>query len=799
MKFSTNWLSEFIQHDLSIETLVDHLTNAGLEVDSVTALDAEIKNIIVANVVSAEPHPDADRLKLCQVDTGSGDTVQVVCGGSNVRTGLNVILAQVGARLPGGLKIKKSKIRGQESYGMICSAQELRLEENSAGGILELPEDAPIGQDGIEYLQLNDVVIDVDLTPNRGDCLSLLGIARELATIELKNVKSISEPQVTETITIQREVKTLSPESCPRYAGRVVKGVNAKAQTPYWMKERLRRSGVRPVSAIVDVANYVMLELGQPTHTFDLDKVEGHLRVRYANEGESIELLDGHKINCDASTLLIADEKKALALAGVMGGANSSVSDSTTNLLLESAYFGQTSVAGKARQYNLTSEGCFRHERGIDPTLQVFALNRLTELLQQIVGGQAGPIVEVVNSEYLPQQSQITLRKSRIKRLLGFDLKEDWVEACLQRVCETVKQEGDTGWVVTPPAYRFDICIEADLIEELARLYGYAQIEATTPKQLLQPKTPGSDNTVDEMRKFLSNRGFAEAITYSFTSKQLANAFNPDNIGLELLNPISEELSTMRGHLAPGLLTAVKHNLNRQQHSIALFEVGMCFNKTNQLPDLKQKTHCCVIATGDQTPILWNAKTKPIDFFYMKNEALQLLASLGFSQQVMLQQSQLAYLHPGQQAQIFMQDQCIGEIGALHPQLLSELDVDCPVFIFSVKIEDLQTRPRSKFAILSKYPAIKRDLAFVVEEHISAKQVTDQIQQSAGSLLRDVILFDVYQGAGIADNKKSVAMSLVLQDNERTLTDDEVNEIIETVVEDLGNNLRATLRTAVES
>ncbi|MCZ6667429.1 MAG: phenylalanine--tRNA ligase subunit beta, partial [Gammaproteobacteria bacterium] len=585
MKLSENWLREWVNPAIDTESLVSQLTMAGLEVEAVEPAGVDLDKVIVGEVMSVESHPDADKLSLCQVSDGSA-TKPVVCGASNVREGLKVAFAQPGATLP-GRKIKKVKLRGVESHGMLCSAVELNLGEDS-DGILELPADAPVGVSIVEYLALDDNIIDIDLTPNRGDCLSLAGVAREVSALNgIDLSKHVSH--VAGSISDDFPVELLQPEGCPHYVGRIIKGINASARTPMWMQEKLRRSGLRPISPVVDVTNFVMMEIGQPMHGFDFDKLEGGIRVRLATAGEKLTLLDQTEFECRADSLVIADFKKAVALAGIMGGLDSSVQADTKNVFLEAAFFAPLPMAGKARSYGMHTDSSHRFERGVDPGLQVIAMHRATELLLDIVGGKAGPVIDVTNAEFMPEVPRVNLRYTRINRLLGIQVSRDEVVNMLESLNMQL-EDCEEGWMVVPPSYRFDINIEADLIEEIGRMVGYNNIPGT--RELAHANMESCSETqrgTSEIRDAMVGQGFYEAVTYSFVSPELQSILDPGQASLALSNPISPDMSVMRTRLLPGLVQALQYNLKRQQSRVRLFETGLCFIPGEN--ELQQRPH----------------------------------------------------------------------------------------------------------------------------------------------------------------------------------------------------------------
>ena len=795
MRFSEAWLREHVNPPVPTARLVEQLTMAGLEVDSVEPAAPEFDHVIVAEVCAVEPHPNADKLRVCRVLT-DGETLQVVCGAANVREGMRVALATIGATLPGGFQIKKSKLRGVESFGMLCSAKELGLAESS-DGIWELPQDAPIGQDLRQYLQLDDWVIDVDLTPNRADCLSVEGIARETAVINRMDW----QPETIEPVVpgcddkVSIDVDTTAAAACPRYLGRLVRGIDPKAQTPIWMQERLRRSGIRSLSPVVDITNYVLLELGQPLHAFDAQFLEGEIRVRMASAGEKLSLLNGQEIELVGNELIIADRSKPLALAGVMGGQESAVSDRTLDIFLECAFFTPQAIMGKARQHGLHTDSSHRFERGVDPNLQRRALEKVTHLILEIAGGTPGPVVETVSQSHLPKRNPVRLRAQRVEMLLGKGLPEKEIVGIFQRLGMEVKPLEPGEWQVTPPSFRFDISIEADLIEELARIEGYDRLPVRLPNlpALLQGVPEGRlrDTRVQD---HLCDRGYREAITYSFVESQLQQKLFPDLEAISLANPLSSEMSVMRTSLWPGLLIAARRNINRQHERVRLFESGLCFFRKGG--KIRQENRLAGIAIGPVYPEQWGEPVRALDFFDLKGDVESLLALTSRHQEIRYLPATHPALHPGQTARICQRgsDKTLGWLGMLHPSLANELDFDSNVFLFELDQEILSSCEIPRFRPISNQPLVRRDLAFVVPEAVPAQELLDLVAGTIGQQLVDLVLFDVYRGQGLNEGEKSLALGLVLQDRQRTLRDKEVDRIIEKVVEALEDRYGARLR-----
>ncbi len=790
MQISEAWLREYVIPAITTAQLVEQLTMAGLEVDSVTPAAAVFSGVVVGQVVSMLPHPDADRLRVCQVGVGGSEPLQIVCGASNVRVGLKIPAALIGAILPGDFNIKKSKLRGVESFGMLCSEKELGLAPD-ANGLMELAADAPVGVDIRDYLSLNDNIIEVDLTPNRADCLSVEGIAREVAVLN----KMDWAPTLVEKSTVAHaEILTVSVQAtgaCPRYLGRLIKGVNATAKTPLWMQERLRRSGVRSLSAVVDVTNYVLIELGQPLHAFDAAKLTGSINVRYAQTDESVALLNGQTIILDNETLIIADDKQALALAGVMGGSGSAVTGETQDVFLECAFFTPLSIAGKARKFGLHTDSSHRFERGVDPTLQERAIERATRLIIDIAGGSVGAITEVTTSSTLPQRSAVLLRKQRLEKILGIVLPNEQVLDIFERLGMAVQTQPD-GWSVTPPGCRFDIAIEADLIEEIARIVGYNQLPSSS--LLMRSELGKATETVldlDRVKDLLVDRGYQEAITYSFVDEEIQKAIAPDDKVVRLKNPISADLSVMRTTLWCGLLKAALHNTHRQQNRVRFFETGLRFIDNDNT--LQQQKMLSGLALGGAYAEQWGIATRKVDFFDVKAD-VQALFSLTVADLQFVPGLHPA-LHPGQTAEILsLQGDKIGWLGMLHPTLEKQLGFDTQVFLFELDQDRVLEKQIPKFKPLSKYPSVRRDIALIVKENIAVSEIINCIKGCAEPTLQDIEVFDVYRGKGVEAGSKSVALSLIIQDCSQTLTDHEIDAIFNRLLETLTTTLNAKLR-----
>ena len=792
MKFSEQWLRGWVNPQVSRDELVARLSMAGLEVDSVTPAAGQFSGIVVGEVLSTEQHPDADKLRVCQVSNGQ-ETFQVVCGAPNARPGIKIPFAMIGAELPGDFKIKKAKLRGVESNGMLCSAAELQISEEN-DGLLELAADAPVGEDIRKYLNLDDASIEIGLTPNRGDCLSLAGLARDVSALYDVPVTRPVVPAVPAAHDEVRSVEVSAPAACPRYLGRVIRNVDLSKPSPLWLVERLRRSDVRSIDAAVDITNYVMLELGQPMHAFDLAEINGGIRVRMAEDGEKLVLLDGQEVALRSDTLVIADHTRALAIAGVMGGEHSGVNtEKTRDLFLESAFFEPISVAGKARSYGLHTDASHRYERGVDSQLAREAMERATALVLEIVGGEAGPIIESVSEQHLPKVEPITLRAERISQMLGMEMDPAQVEQLLNALELTTTSKGAGQWTVSVPSHRFDISLEVDLIEELARLYGYNRLPVRYPQARLAPKAaPEARGELPTLRRLLVARGYQEAITYSFIDPKLFELFSPGVEPLLLANPISSDMAAMRASLWPGLVKALQHNLNRQQDRVRLFESGQRF--IGQLGNLQQQPMIAGVITGTRLPEGWANARDGIDFFDVKADVEALLGYSGALSDFTFVAGKHPALHPGQTARIERDGKEVGYLGALHPELAKALDLDRPVFVFELVLEQVVEGRLPKFSELSKFPETRRDLALIAGVDVASSSVLELIRDNAGEWLTDLRLFDVYQGKGIDPDRKSLAVGLTWQHPSRTLTDDEVNATLQSILTSLEQRLNTTLR-----
>jgi len=787
MKISLQWLSEWVALGSDVQALSHALTMAGLEIEGQSPAAPAMSGIVVAEVLAIAKHPDAEKLSVCRVNDGRQE-IQIVCGASNVRAGIKVPLATVGASLPGGIEIKQATLRGVESFGMLCSARELGLAEESTG-LLELPTELTVGQDLVSALNLDDTIFEINLTPNRGDCMSVLGVAREVAA---QHHEALQLPVVVPVGATQTQSFPVRIEStgCRQFVSRVVTGVNRAVSSPWWLRERLRRAGVRPVNAIVDITNYVMLELGQPMHAYDLQKLQGGLVVRQARAGEQVTLLDGKPITLTPDALVIADEKQVLGLAGVMGGLDSAISDDTSNVLLEVACFDPEAIAGRGRRYGLVTDASQRFERGVDPNLQVRAMERATQLLLACAGGKAGPL-QITGAGTEVVRPAIPLRHARVLRVLGHEISVAEINRILSSLGMQAQYDGDTVWQVVPPSWRFDIAIEEDLIEEIARLYGYDNIPAKPASlpQILQPITE-IRVSLERCALHLADRGYQEAITYSFTDPAIQSVLFPQQPALALANPISAELGVMRLSLWPGLVQALLSNQRRQQPRVRLFEMGRKFSADGQQESLV----IAGLAAGLSMPKQWGSASAQVDFYDVKADMESLLSLTGHAHDCRFVPDQHCALHPGQAARIWHGDQPIGWLGALHPVASKTLDLTYPAFVFELNANSALISQVTEYNEISKLPSVRRDLALLVDESIAYGAIESVVLEAAGDLLKELTIFDVYQGVGLEKGKKSIALGLNLQDTSHTLTDVEIDALITHVVEHLAQRLDARLR-----
>jgi phenylalanyl-tRNA synthetase beta chain len=803
MRIPYSWLAEWVRVPWSAQELGSRLTMAGLELEALEPAAPMFTGVGVAEILSAEKHPQADKLRVCRVSTGQGEPLQIVCGASNARAGLKTALAVVGAKLPGGLEIKAAKLRGTESAGMLCSAKELGLADASSG-ILELPSDAPVGKPLREYLELDDAVLELNITPNRGDAMSVIGVAREVAALSGGKLTGpagrsgqASHGALGDTFAVHLD----APSGCPKFVGRVIRGVSNTAATPMWMRERLRRAGVRSISPVVDVTNYVMLELGQPMHAYDLAKLNGEIHARFARAGETITLLDGKTVEVQPDVLLITDVAGPVGIAGVMGGQRTAVSAETTDIFFEAAYFAPDAVAGRGLRWGLTTDASQRFERGVDPSQQTRAVERATELLLEIAGGQAGPVAVRQSDEHLPARAVVTLRRRQLARLLGLGFDDTRVRASLEGLQMGVEPTNE-GWRVTPPAHRFDIAIEADLIEEVARIVGYQAIpEADARVAQHFGSLPSAQPPEQALLETLALRGYHEAITYAFVDPQLQTRLFPDVTGIALANPIASDLSVMRVSLWPGLLKAALENQRRQQDRVRLFEHGARFLATEggggAVGATREVDTLAGIACGHRLPEQWGLPRdmrEPVDFFDVKGDVAALLAATGAAAEFTFEPGALSCLHPGRAARVRRKGEPVGWLGELHPSLVKALEFTYPPVVFELDAEVALRVERPAYGEVSRFPQVRRDLAVVLDESVALSNLTERVTFTASSLLRDLRVFDVYRGPGVEAGRKSVALGLIFQDISRTLTEDDVATIMAAVVADLRVSLNAKIR-----
>lgn len=802
MKFSESWLREWVNPSASTQQIVDQLTMAGLEVDAVEPVAGEFSGVIVGEILAAEQHPDADKLRVCTVAGHPEGEKQVVCGAPNARVGIKIPFATVGASLPPGedgkpFKIKKAKLRGVESFGMLCGQTELQAGDDD-DGLWELALNAPVGADLREYLSLNDRIIEVDLTPNRSDCLSIKGLARELGVLNKMDVTEPTIEPVAPSIEDVFSVSLSAGSACPRYVGRVIKGVDISAESPLWLQEKLRRSGIRTIDAVVDVTNFILLELGQPMHAFDLAKLNGGINVRMATAGEKLTLLNDQEVELKPDGLVIADESGALALAGVMGGAASAVTTETKDIFLESAFFDPIAIAGRARGYGLHTDSSHRFERGVDYNGAQAALERATEILLSIVGGEAGPVTVVESESELPAERSVELSKERIESGLGFPIPAAEVTDILTRLGLSLTDSNDQGWTFTVPSYRFDIAIEADLLEELARIYGYNNLPTTTvriPAQL--PHKTEAVTGVDKLKNHMASRGYREVITYSFIDPALHTLINGEQPSVPIINPISSDMGIMRTSLLPGLLSTLSKNVKRQAQRVRIFETGLTFVAEGDLnPEtlegLKQPSMFGGLIYGARAPIGWHADKDDVDFYDAKGDVESLLAYTGLP--VTFEAGEVNALHPGQTALVSLGGRSIGYIGALHPEVAKKLDLPKTAYVFELCLDALKQAQVPAFNPLSRYPEVARDLAILVDKSVSGAALESKIRSVAGNYLKNLKIFDVYSGKGIDPQRKSIAFNLIFQHPSRTLTEDEISAPMDEIVKQLEQSFNAQLR-----
>jgi phenylalanyl-tRNA synthetase beta chain len=795
VRVSIDWLRDFVTVDGDAERVASDLTSSGLEVEAVEPAGPPLEGVVVAEVLSVARHPNADRLSVCTVDDGR-ERVQVVCGAPNVAAGIKAPFARVGATLPGGKSIGAAELRGVQSNGMLCSGKELELPDD-ANGLLLLERDAPLGQPLADYLRLADAILEVNVTPNRGDCFSVLGIARELAARRGLPLAR-REPKPVRAGSKERfPVELLAGESCPRFAGRVVRGLRAGARSPLWLRERLRRAGLRAIHPVVDVTNYVMLELGQPLHAYDLDKLSGRIEARFAKAGEALVLLDGRSVDLRDDVLVIADARGPVGLAGVMGGQSTAVSAASTAIFLEGAFFAPQAVAGRARRYGLHTDASLRFERGVDPSQQARAIERATELLTEICGGECGPLVLSEREADAPRRAAVRLRRARVSALLGVEVPDRRIEQLFERLEMRAKRDSE-GWRVTPPAFRFDIAIEEDLIEEVGRMIGYDEIPSTPGSALaVLGRATETRVSAERVADLLAARGYAEVVTYSFIDAGLEDAVNPGVVPVTLANPIASDMAVLRRSLWPGLIGAARQNLSHQRARFKLFEVGPQFAVEGE--GVRQTAVVAGLAVGSRAPEHWEGTGPDVDFYDVKADVEALLRITGRSAEFAFVAATHPALRPGRTASIVVAGTTVGWLGALHPNLQSRLDrpqhSTAGAIAFALQLEPVFAARVPAFRSYSKFPSIRRDLAIVVDEQVSAATVSTVAREAAGEWLQQVVVFDVYRGTGVDSRRKSIGLGLILQDASRTLTDADADRTMQTVMLRLERELGAKIRT----
>ena len=791
MKISEQWLREWADPAVDSQTLAEQLTMAGLEVDGVEPCAPPLDNVVVGRVLEKSKHPGADKLSLCSVDVGGDAPLKIVCGASNVVVDGVFPVATIGAVLPGNFKIKRSKIRGEESFGMLCSATELGMADK-AEGLLELDSSLVPGTLVSKALGLDDNIIDLDLTPNRADCFSVVGVARDVAAVNKIDFAEPAVPAVAATVKDTIAVSLGAGDACAAFAGRVVRGIAPQAETPLWMTEKLRRSGIRPLHPVVDITNYVMLELGQPMHAYDLSKLNGGLAARMANQGEKLTLLDGQTVTLDADVLVIADDAAPVGLAGIMGGDATAVADGTTDIFLESAFFSPAIMAGRARRFGLHTDASLRFERGVDFTGQVRALERATELLLQIVGGQPGPVAEARNTSALPTRPPVILEHDKLERMLGISIPSSEVSDMFARLGFAISSSA-TGWSVTPPPYRFDIAIAEDLVEEVVRLYGYDKVPEIPQQSVpLLARVTESVVPIARARNLLIDRGYQEIISYSFVDPVRQTELLGESEELPLANPISSELSVMRRSLWTGLLQVVAANQKRQRSRARLFETGVSFSV--QGAEIVEEELIAGVAWGPLAPEQWSGAFSSADLFDIKSDIEALATLTGAADAFEFCAAEHAALRPGRTARVERAGVAIGWCGELHPKLARRYGLNNAPVLFELQAKPALAARLPAFSGVSRFPAVRRDLAVIVDEHISAAQLLAAASAAAGELLRDIRVFDVYTGKAIESSRKSVALGLILQETSRTLTELEIDGVIDRVVKRLSSEFNASIR-----
>ncbi|MEP6940199.1 MAG: phenylalanine--tRNA ligase subunit beta [Rudaea sp.] len=797
MKFSENWLRQLVAITADRDALCQGLTMAGLEVEGVETIGAALDGVVVGEIVACEPHPNADKLRVCQVATGTGDPLQIVCGAPNARIGLKAPLATVGATLPGGMQINKAALRGVESNGMLCSAKELGVDAD-ASGLMELAADAKVGKPLAQLLGLPDAAIEIKLTPNRPDCLSVHGLARDAAAVFAAPLTLPSIAPVAPANTHARDIRLDAGADCPRYCGRLIEGVDARAPTPFWIAERLRRSGIRPISLLVDVTQYVMIEIGQPMHAFDADTLKGSVGVRRARAGETLQLLDESVVELDAEFLLITDGAdtgagRPIALGGVMGGHATRVTEATTNVFLEAAHFAPTAISGRARKLGMHTDASHRFERGVDPELPRTAIERATRLILDAAGGVAGAVSEVTLVEHLVRPRAVALRRARVVRMLGIEVADTEIGRILCALGMRVDSGAD-GWVATPPSFRFDIAIEEDLIEEIARVHGYESIPTTMPAGEIRVASPSETRTDDgTLRRQLAARDYREAVTFAFLDREELRRWQLDESAIAIANPLATDLGVMRTSLLPGLVNALRTNLRHQQERVRLFEVGRVFRLGADHTPL-ETTRVAGVICGNASELQWAVGRREVDFYDLKGDVESLFALSGAADEFIAGGAESAWLHPGRSTRITRGGVAVGSLGALHPRLLKQLDLDREVYVFELDVEPLVGRQVPRSAPIGRFPSVRRDLSLELPEKVSYFNVKASVRGAIGPVLREIFVFDRYAGPNLGTGVKSLAIGLILQDDYRTLTVADADACVGQAVAALERDCQARLR-----
>ena len=791
MKFPETWLRSLVDIPVDRDALVHRLTMSGLEVEGVEPVGAVLDGVVVGEIVGCEKHPNADKLRVCEVAAG-GEKLQIVCGAPNARVGLKAPLAKIGAKLPNGTEIRQASLRGVDSHGMLCSAKELGIDAD-ASGLMELPADAPVGEALAQYLGLPDASIELKLTPNRPDCLSLHGLARDIGALfatQFHPPEIKAQPNAIET---KRAIRLDAGADCPRFVGRVIEGIDPGAKSPLWLVERLRRSGLRSISAVVDITNYVMIELGQPLHAFDNAKVSGTVIVRRARNGEKLKLLDGSEHALTERFLVVADDRNAVALGGIMGGWDSRVTDTTRDVFFEAAHWAPPIIMGRSRELALHSDAAHRFERGVDPELPRHAIERATELLIAIAGGNAGPIVEAVRAGDLPRRDAVLLRRARLARVLDVIVEDADVERILGALGIEIERTAD-GWRATPPSWRFDIEIEEDLIEEVIRVHGYERVPTRAPRgELRVPPMPEALLGAAAFRSQLAARDYVEAVCFAFLDAATLKSWKLDAGAVALANPLSAELGVMRTSLLPGLVAALLSNRRRQQERVRLFEVGNVFAMGAEAPI--ETTRIAGVAVGNVYAEQWGeAPPRPVDFFDIKGDLESLLAMSQAEREFRWEPAGVAWLHPGQSAVLLRGERRVGYVGALHPDLAKTLDAGADIYVFEIDLEAISSRALPSAVAVSRYPSVRRDISFELAEDVPYARVESLIRDAVGENLADIVLFDRYAGVNLGTNIKSLAIGLILQDRYRTLTDQDADSCKALAVAALEAGCNAKLR-----